>query len=110
MSKNIHGFKVGDIIRETVSYTMTLNFFYQVVKATAKTVTLQRIEHETSKGVWSPQGGYVKPIKDKFMVGVGTHRGTFVTKRTNEHQTFNFDPGFGRKVEPNSEHYECHWD
>jgi hypothetical protein len=56
--------KIGDILESSWGYDQTNVDFYQVVKSTASTVTLRKINAKTVAGDgWT---GKVTPIKDDF--------------------------------------------
>jgi len=109
---NIHGYKIGDIICQTFSYNMTINDFWQVVKTTPKSVTLQKINKKVVKGdPWGPGGGQVAPIKDDFVVN--HTRQNRITSRTREDNTLFSEAGHMSKVDATEAAkgcYECHWD
>jgi len=59
--------KVGDILVSSWGYSMILNSWYQVVKRTAKTVTVREICSKTVNG--NGFQGESMPIPDQFHVG-----------------------------------------
>lgn len=65
MTKSIDQIKPGDIFYCSWGYDQTNIDFYQVIKRTAKMITVRRIGR-TSEPAWT-MACYVMPVKDAFL-------------------------------------------
>ena len=62
---NLAGFIVGDILYSSWGYDQTNIDFYQVVKVTAKTITVKEINYKSDYD--SSMSGYKVPVKNAFI-------------------------------------------
>lgn len=106
----------GDIFVCSWGYSMVLVDFYQVTKVskTGKTINVRRLATKVIDGaISSPQGGYVTPIKDRFVGG------ELKNKRVKGDYSVNHRPMFTvnsfstahliDEIDPNG-YFMCDWD
>lgn len=106
----------GDIFVCSWGYSMVLVDFYQVTKVskTGKTINVRQLATKVIDGaISSPQGGYVTPIKDRFVGG------ELKNKRVKGDYSVNHRPMFTvnsfstahliDEIDPNG-YFMCDWD
>lgn len=106
----------GDIFVCSWGYSMVLVDFYQVTKVskTGKTINVRQLATKVIDGaISSPQGGYVAPIKDRFVGG------ELKNKRVKGDYSVNHRPMFTvnsfstahliDEIDPNG-YFMCDWD
>lgn len=101
-------FKVGDILHRSWGYGMTINSFYRVMRATAKTVWIRELEKVTAipeTGVNEGWCGKEVPTHDLIPNGEETrHRVTFSYSLDGE-PTVKTENGHARKWDGEAKSY-----
>ncbi len=99
-----HNYKVGDIIYNSWGYEQTNIDFYQVVKTTKKTITIQRIAQKTNETGF--MSGNTEPIRDKFISDEKLVKRPYLIG--SDQWYINFSHGVGCKLNEN-EILSCSW-
>lgn len=76
---NLAGFVVGDILYSSWGYDQTNIDFYQVVKVTAKTITVKEISYKSEYD--SSMSGYKVPVKNSFVDDLEYTRKVITTEK-----------------------------
>ena len=100
-----HNIKVGDIFYNSWGYEQTNIDFYQVVKATKKTITLTGIKETAKEYNMQGMNGTVVPLKDNFVNDKEIRKTPYLF---NGEWYVNFEYGIGKQWEGKEVGFTCY--